>query len=543
MRIITVFGTLGLLLLIAGTGWAQEPGEPLPPSGETARGAPPPTLHGELALSVQDAIAMSIENNLDVEIARFSPLIADLDHTSAWGVYDPNLFGSFDYSSAETPVATALQASNRTIERKTVGAAGVTGLIPRLGAQYEIAYGGQKLLSNSSIQSLSPEYRANLLGSLTLPLLKGAWWGEPWVAVKQTGIGSEIADEEFRRNLMDLTRATEDAYWSVSAAKEQRRVAQKSLEARQALLDQTEAQYEVGVVSRVEVIQAEAGLAEGEVGRDRRREPIPDHTGPAHRPRPRTQPHARLAAGDPADGFTRGGRHLCRGSRGGQPQGPRPSARDRQRPQKHRAAGDRAQVPKEPAPASGRPELHVRLQRPGRLQQPRPAARPGGDPLPPIDRSYSTAHDDWFRRESAKQWSGGVEVTFPIGNVSGRAGASKAHLELRRARTQVRRLELDIVLEVREAIRNLNSALEGIEAAERRRVAAEEQRRAEAIRLEYGESTPFDVLQREEVLVDAESQKINALQLYHNSVTALERSQGTILRNRNIAVEDAATLR
>ena len=163
-------------------------------------------------------------------------------------------------------MATALQATNSTIERKTAGAAGVTGLIPRLGAQYEIAYGGQKLLSNSSIQSLSPEYRANLLGSLTLPLLKGAWWGEPWVAVKQTGIGSQIADEEFRKNLMDLIRATEDAYWSVSAASEQRRVAQKSLEARRALLDQTEAQYEVGVVSRVEVIQAEAGLAEGEVG-------------------------------------------------------------------------------------------------------------------------------------------------------------------------------------------------------------------------------------------------------------------------------------
>ena len=43
--------------------------------------------------------------------------------------------------------------------------------------------------------------------------------------------------------------------------------------------------------------------------------------------------------------------------------------------------------------------------------------------------------------------------------------------------------------------------------------------------------------------MDAESQKINALQLYHNSVTALDRAQGTILRNRNIVVEDAATLR
>ena len=160
-----------------------------------------------------------------------------------------------------------------------------------------------------------------------------------------------------------------------------------------------------------------------------------------------------------------------------------------------------------------------------------------------MHRSYSSTDDDWFSADGAKQWSGGAVVTFPIGNVSGRAGVSQARLELRRARTMVRRVELDIVLEVRDAIRNLRSALEGIEAAERRRIAAAEQLRAENIRLEHGESTPFDVLLREEDLVDAESQRINALEIYHNSVTGLDRAQGTILRDRNIVVEDAAALR
>ena len=533
MRILTGFGLLVLFLTVAGAGWAQEPG------------APPPTLHGELALSVEDAITMSIENNLDVEIARFTPLIADLDHTSAWGSYDPVAFGSFDYSSTQRPVVSSLQVgSNRTIERKTAGAAGVIGLIPKLGAQYEIAYGGQKLLSNSSVQGLSPEYRANVLGSLTLPLLKGAWWGEPWVAVKQTGIGSEIADEEFRRNLMDLTRATRDAYWNVAAASEQRRVAQKSLEARQGLLDQTEAQYEVGVVSRVEVTEAEAGLAEGEVGvivtenqyRTAQDRLIDLVLGPNLTPdsrleiRPTDSPEEVITyAVDPEEANRKALAH---------------------RPE---IASARKSIEQQ--------EIELKFRKNQRLPQidlklaygynglggsNNPAEQLGdefGDPLPPIDRSYSTAHDDWFGDAPGREWSGGVEVTFPIGNVSGRAGASKAQLELRRARTQVRRLELDIVLEVREAIRNLYSAVEGTEAAERRRLAAEEQRRAEAIRLEYGESTPFDVLLREEVLVDAESQKINALQLYHNSVTALERAQGTILSSANIVVEEAAPLR
>ena len=97
--------------------------------------------------------------------------------------------------------------------------------------------------------------------------------------------------------------------------------------------------------------------------------------------------------------------------------------------------------------------------------------------------------------------------------------------------------------DVRDAVRNLASALQGIEAAERAVAASREQLRAEQIRLEHGESTPFDVLLREEDLVTAESQRITALRIYHGSVTALDRAQGTLLEDRGIVLEDALPLR
>ena len=64
--------------------------------------------------------------------------------------------------------------------------------------------------------------------------------------------------------LMDIVQRTEDAYWDLIARQDERRVAEKSLETARALLDQTQAQFEVGVVSRVEVVQAEAGVADRE---------------------------------------------------------------------------------------------------------------------------------------------------------------------------------------------------------------------------------------------------------------------------------------
>src|SRR4029453_2409478 len=149
----------------------------------------------------------------------------------------------------------------------------------------------------------------------------------------------------------------------------------------------------------------------------------------------------------------------------------------------------------------------------------------------------------FFSSGGARSWTGGGVLSFPLGNVTARAEAQRAALELRKARTEVLRLEQSIVLEVRDAVRNMLSAQEGIEAAERRRLAAAEQFRAESIRLEHGESTPFDVLLRENDLVDAESQKIAALQIYRDSLAALDRAPGTILRDQNVLVEEARALR
>jgi outer membrane protein TolC len=175
------------------------------------------------------------------------------------------------------------------------------------------------------------------------------------------------------------------------------------------------------------------------------------------------------------------------------------------------------------------------------------------NPAPPIfggarvptaaPRSYGNAHNTFFSDDQADSWSAGAVVSIPIGNTRGRADVRRARLELRRAMTQVRRQEQNIILEVRNAVRNLRSAIEGIASAQKRLEAADEQLRAERIRLEHGESTPFDVLQREEQYVEAESSQIAALRTFHTSVTDLDRAQGTILRDRNIVVDQALPLR
>ncbi len=97
-----------------------------------------------------------------------------------------------------------------------------------------------------------------------MPLARGLLWNQEWTNVKTAALGSEAAFQAFRSSVMDTVRSTADAYWSLVASRDQVRVAQKSLETARALLEQSKTQYEVGVVSRVAVVEAEAGAAERE---------------------------------------------------------------------------------------------------------------------------------------------------------------------------------------------------------------------------------------------------------------------------------------
>jgi outer membrane protein TolC len=165
------------------------------------------------------------------------------------------------------------------------------------------------------------------------------------------------------------------------------------------------------------------------------------------------------------------------------------------------------------------------------------------DPPVGVGQAWHNANDDFLTRDAARNYRVQGILSIPLGNVRARNDYDRANLELRRAQTQLRRLEQSIVSDIRRAARNLLASIEGIEAAERASAAAEEQLRAERVRLEYGESTPFDVLLREEDLVRAEAQKIFAQQVYHNSVTELDRAQGSILESNHVVVEEAAALR
>ena len=82
--------------------WSEEGA---PASGELPPDLEPnaPIVESGQPLSLDEAVALSLRNNLDLEIQRFAPLIAESARDGAWGAYDPVLNADARYDVQKNP--------------------------------------------------------------------------------------------------------------------------------------------------------------------------------------------------------------------------------------------------------------------------------------------------------------------------------------------------------------------------------------------------------------------------------------------------------
>jgi outer membrane protein TolC len=502
-------------------------------------------------ITLEEAVELALAHNLDLQVARVSPALSEQQVREASGAFDPELFAESDFRRNESPFASAFQTAFGTpgdtiLERVWTNDAGVRGALP-WGLEYSSAYNVAHTQTTSGITALFPEYRGTWRTELTVPLLKNLFHNDAHLAVRSSRIGKTISQEDFRRQLTDIIVQVEGAYWELAAARARLRVAEKSVEAARNLLEQTRVRHQVGVVSRVEVTEAEAGLAAREFeliqARNRaegaeddllQRILAPDRGGYETTSIQTQEPTFIEYRVDEALALERA---------------------LRQRPEilAARKRVEDAQLRLDHAWNQKLPELDLTAsynlnglsgeQRfpPGTVIDPARDRDGDGDIEPAVispdlgfERGSEWAGHDYFR---AYGWGVGARLTYPLGNETAQSRYVQRKIEHRRIMTDLHRAEQAIILDVRNAVRAVQDSMDGVRAAERRKASEAERLRAEQERLRLGDSTPQEVLEIEEDLAEAERQEIAALQVYRTSITALERAQATLLDSRGISVQ------
>jgi HAE1 family hydrophobic/amphiphilic exporter-1 len=161
-----------------------------------------------------------------------------------------------------------------------------------------------------------------------------------------------------------------------------------------------------------------------------------------------------------------------------------------------------------------------------------------GQPTGLSSTSYPHAVNQIVRGDFPS-WNIGLNVAVPILNIGARAEAKRAQLAWQQTVVTQDQTRQNIEIQVRQAVRNINTAAQEITATRTAREAAEANLNAERKRYENGMSTNFTVLQIQQQLSDARVREIQALVGYNKAVSAYHRAVGDLLDVRGITVEDA----
>src|SRR5206468_3835220 len=79
--------------------------------------------------------------------------------------------------------------------------------------------------------------------------------------VRLAALGSDIAFQDYRRQMMIIVSTAEASYWSLYLAQEQVRFFQESVATAEKILNDNRARVQAGKSSELEVLEAQAGLA------------------------------------------------------------------------------------------------------------------------------------------------------------------------------------------------------------------------------------------------------------------------------------------
>ena len=243
---------------------------------------------GKMKLSLQDAIALALENNLDIAVQRYTPWIADTDILRTLGggasrglagtgtasvlgaipsqTFDPLLTWTMNLDHRTTPVnnpflaGTGVSALNSVINH-TTGANLQYSQGFHTGTAFAVTSANSRVSTTSPAAVFDPSVQSTLFVSFTQELLNGFGRLANTRFIQIAKNSKKIADQVFTQQVITSVVQVENLYWELVFAREDVKVKQRSVELAQKLYNDNKRQVEIGTLAPIEVVRAEAEVA------------------------------------------------------------------------------------------------------------------------------------------------------------------------------------------------------------------------------------------------------------------------------------------
>jgi outer membrane protein TolC len=476
-----------------------------------------------LGLTLEECVNQAYLNNITLQNSRQALESRKTFIGQAKGAFDPEFFTSLMGSEDIRPVVRydpilgtdqVVRTILDTDQDLFMLSSGFRGLLLS-GADYTLTMNVTRSYLVYSGESQPVEVRSNVGIDIRQPLLKRGWTAYTRSEAVQAGLNSQAEALALETTLSDVIFSTIEAYWNLVFTHEDLKAKEKSLDLSEDLLYINTRKKEEGVFSKIEVLEAEADVA------IKKEELI-------------TARNSVLSAEDAL-------KHLIF---------PFDEVREwdvsiailteAQETMEHSFDMNALlNESLENRPDYQQLEVDLKVKEVDLLKA-------QNELMPNLDMTGSWRYDglgtnmgnsfDPIDERRFRSFSVGLEFSYPLGNRTAKNSLRRAEVEYQRSITSMKDLEIQIVHDIREAVREIEMQREKVIASRESLKLSKERYEGEKKRLEAGISIPYQVREAERNMIRETVNQARAILDYQIALAQLSRAKGTLLGEYGIFV-------
>ncbi len=607
-QLLTPTSLLAALVLVAGSATAQDEINVVPATSRMgwltrpyqSRSVAPVRLSnssrldslirsGNLYLTAQDVVALAVENNVDIEVQRYGPVLAREVLRRAQGggalrsVGSPVAAGPSSVSlqgvstnaggvsggsavSSGGGIVTQLGPSipsldptflafinfaHSTTPQSNTVLTGTTSLVTNtrtLQAQYSqnwdfglaavLSYSSQYYKFNSQFFSINPYTSGSLDLQITQNLLQGFGSAVNTRNIRVQKNNLKVSDLQFKQQVITTVAAVLNLYWDLVSFEEDVKARRQGVSTSQQLLEDNKKQVASGSLAEIEITRAEAQLYASQQDLTIAQTNLMQQET--------VLKNALVRNGVAEAGLA--GMHIVPLDKIAIPatEPPRPieemvAEALSKRPEIEQAKTnlESNQMNLVGIKNSLKPSLQAFAEMTnngltGDLTA-LGAVQPG---IGYLAGGYGNLLGQIFRR-NYPNYSAGFSLNIPLRNRAAQADYAVSMLELRQNELNLRKNVNQVRVDVQNAVIGLEQARARYESAVKSRQLQEETLHADQRKYELGAGTPFQVIQDQRDLSTAQSAEVQAMANYTHARISLEQALGTTLEAHSVSINEA----
>ncbi|HWX37871.1 MAG TPA: TolC family protein [Candidatus Sulfotelmatobacter sp.] len=237
--------------------------------------------NGKLMLSLQDAISLALENNLAIDVERYTPWLDEINLLRAKsGInglvpFDPTVTSNLNIEDSVTPLnnpffAGFFPGTNSTPTVQTpmpyIQHIGNVNLAYNqyfpTGTEFQAAMTNSRISSNFGAFNLyNPYIQSALTLTITQPLLRGFGTLVNTRLIVEAKRSIRVGVSQLEQQIMATTTQVSNDYWELVYARENVKVEEAAVGVSQRLFEENSKRLEIGTLSSLDVLTAQSQLA------------------------------------------------------------------------------------------------------------------------------------------------------------------------------------------------------------------------------------------------------------------------------------------